>query len=292
MPTTTAIGADQLRIREDPVYRKIEKPVRHWGTAAPVGGVNLGAYYVSVSGGDVQPRHHHVFEQIRFIKSGSMTYGRNRVALAGDCVYFPESVPYGPVTYDDGEFLLIQWPGPSEGGAFFAVDDADAAAAQMRQTMGSFELDKGGMFRHRDGRLQDGYEAVAEYLLGRPLQYAPPRYVDQVLMRTAAFTATDLPGVDGVRIKHLGYFNEVGPNVKLLELEAGASLPAHRSVSQQVWSVLDGEIEYEGRAYAERSLIHVDPDAERGVVIAPAPAVVLTVHLGTPRGGPIPFIDL
>ncbi|CAN0456910.1 unnamed protein product, partial [Phaeothamnion confervicola] len=132
----------------------------------------------TVSTGDAQPRHHHVFEQIRYIKSGSMTYGHNRTAIAGDCVYFPETVPYGPVNYEEGEFLLIQWPGPSEGGLFFAVDEVDAAAAEMKKTMGSFELEKGGLFRHNDGRVQDGYEAVAEYLSGEPLRYAAPRYLD------------------------------------------------------------------------------------------------------------------
>lgn len=293
MPSTTVVAAEQLRIREDPVYRKIAKPVKHWGTKAPEGGVNLGAYYVSVSTGDTQPRHHHVFEQIRYIKSGSMTYGHNRTAQAGDCVYFPETVAYGPVTYDEGEFLLIQWPGPSEGGLFFAVDEVDAAAAEMKKAgMGSFELEKGGLFRHSDGRVQDGYEAVAEYLSGEPLRYAPPRYLDQVLMRTGAFAARPLPGADGVLVKHLGYFNEIGPNVKLLRFDAGATLPAGVARSQQVWSVLSGEIEYGGTSYGERSLVHVEPGSDRAAAVAPAPAEVLIVHLGSPRTGPVPFCEL
>lgn len=291
MPTTTAIHIEDQTTREDPVYRKIAEPVVHWSTTAPEKGLSLGTVYVNFTADDRQPRHRHVFEQIRFIMSGSMTYGHQRVAGPGDCVYFPESVHYGPVGYEPGEFFLMQWAGPSEHGLWISVDELDAAAAEMRGVLGQFDLSKGGMFRHNDGRMQDGYEAVAEYVSGRSITYPPVRYNDQVLMRSPAFPAAPLASAEGVSIKHLGHFNETGPNVKLLQFEPGSTLPGASARSQQVWAVLSGEVGYDGKTYPRRSLLHVDPGAVRGPLSAAVATEVLVVHLGTPASGPIPFSE-
>ena len=292
MPTATAIHIENQTRRDDPVYRKIVEPVVHWSTEAPEGGIGLGTVFVKFTGDDKQPRHRHVFEQIRYIMSGSMTYGHKRVAQAGDCVYFPETVPYGPVGYEPGEFFLMQWAGPSEHGLWYSVETLDAAGAEMKESLGEFDLSSGGLFRYKDGRVQDGYEAVAEYLSGGPLSYPPARYNDQVLMRTSSFPAVPIAPASGVSIKHLGYFNEVGPNVKELEFDAGGTLPAAPPArSQQVWAVVDGEVGYEGGTYPKRSLLHVEPGASRAELSSTGGAKVLVVALGTPASAAIPFTE-
>src|SRR5262245_37571678 len=41
------------------------------------------------------PRHRHNFDQVRFTIAGSVKYGPIQTQ-AGDCIYFPEGVAYGP----------------------------------------------------------------------------------------------------------------------------------------------------------------------------------------------------
>ena len=96
------------------------------------------------------------------------------------------------------------------------------------------------------------------------------------------YPAAAVTGAPGVTAKHLGYFNDVGPNIKILDFAEGAQLPSATAQSQQVWDVIDGEISYQGASYARRSLLYVSPHAERGPVTAkkhyqihrPAPSFV------------------
>ncbi len=264
----------------------------HWSPPFVDGDVKLGTVHVFGQPAAMQPRHRHTFEQIRFMISGSMEYGRNKVAEAGDCVYFPESVPYGPNAHDSGCMLILQWQGPSPRGKYFdLIKEGRPAAAELVAGGGEFDLSKGGVFRHPDGRVQDGYEAVAERLNGGPLAYAPPRLDRQIRLRAAQFPAVELDGCPGVRIKHLGFLNAAGPNIKIVELDAGASIPAAVARSQQVWDVIGGSITYEGAHYPSLSLLYTPFGGARGVVTADAPAEILAVHLQPPRRPLMPFSE-
>lgn len=287
MTTATAIPLREFWAF-DGGLRKYGKPTLHWSRPEVGGEIDCGVIHVTQCADDVQPRHRHTFEQIRYVVSGSMTYGRNRTARAGDCVYFPESVPYGPVSYEEGEIFLLQWRGPSEHGAFLDYVKFKNAANEMRE-FGEFDLSKGGVFRHAAGRVQDGYEAVAEYILGRPIHYSEPRFNSQIQMRGSAFPALEIDGVSGVLVKHLGCFGEVGPNIKLIEFQAGSILPAGRAQSQQTWDVIRGSVSYDGKSYSEQTVIDVAPGADRAQIRAETPTEMLVIQLGTSRGRPMPF---
>jgi quercetin dioxygenase-like cupin family protein len=240
-----------------------------------------------------QPRHRHAFEQLRYVISGTLSFGRNQTLHAGDCVYFPEAVPYGPASYEDGATMInLQWPGPSEHATYYdLIGEMRPAAAELLKGGGEFDLSKGGVFRHPDGRIQDGYEAVAEFLHRGPITYAQPRYDDQVVVHGSEFPAFDIDGAPGANIKHLGYFNEYGPNVKLLILEPGATLPRATAQCQQLWNVLTGEITYDGQPYSARALLHVSPGARRAAVHAVEPSEVLVTQFSALDGRRMPFSE-
>jgi hypothetical protein len=165
------------------------------------------------------------------------------------------------------------------------------AAKEIVKGGGHFDQDKGGVFRHPDGRVQEGYEAIAEFMNGAPLTYSPKRFADQVTVRTPNFPAVAIDGAPGVTIKHLGYFNDRGPNVKLLQFEAGAELPASIAQSQQVWDVVEGSIEYQGAEFPRRSLLYVSPGAERTPVRAVNDTQMLVVHLCPIGAASMPFSE-
>src|SRR5512145_1391506 len=64
----------------------------------------------------MNPRHKHAFDQIRYYVRGGEKYGRDTFG-PGDCVYFPESVPYGPQSTaegcDENVRIGMQFSGPA-----------------------------------------------------------------------------------------------------------------------------------------------------------------------------------
>lgn len=289
-PVARAVPLDEQEpIRAD--WRRILEPTRNWYYPGSATELHLGAAQVQMLNDALQPRHRHAMEQIRYVTVGSMSYGRNQTAEAGDLVYFPESVPYGPVQYSEGHMFVLQWPGPSVNGRFIAIHEMQLAAKEIVKGGGKFDQAKGGVFIHPDGRVQEGYEAIAEFMNGGPLTYSPPRFDNQVHVRSSLVEAMPVKGAAGVSIKHLGFFTERGPNVKLLQFEKGAELPMSTAQSQQVWDVTKGSITYDGAEHRSSSLLYVSPGAVRGTVRANTDTEILVVHL-TPIGADgIPFTE-
>jgi len=271
--------------------RKIAEPTRNWYYPGSATEVNLGAAQVQLREEALQPRHRHAMEQIRFITAGSMTFGHKQVAEAGDLVYFPESVFYGPSKYSEGHMFVLQWPGPSAKGQFIAIHELQQAAKEIVKGGGHFDDDMGGVFVHPDGRTLDGYEALAEYMNGQPTTYSPARFGNQVHVKSSGIDARAVSGVSGVTVKHLGFFTERGPNVKLLRFEAGAALPAAEAQSQQVWDVVEGSIHYDGEDHGRRSLLYVSPGAHRTEVRAVEDTTILVVHLCPRDAESMPFTE-
>jgi mannose-6-phosphate isomerase-like protein (cupin superfamily) len=272
-------------------FRATVEPIRIWARPAGPNEAALGFTHSQTRPGDVRPRHRHPFEQIRYVVAGAMTYSPKQTAKAGDCVYFPESVHYGPSDFpEDGEVFTLQWAGPSEHGMFVEYDRFAAATAELKKT-GKFDLSRGGSYIRPDGRLQDSYEAHVEFLTGKPLTYAPARYLHPTLMRSGNFPAVDVVGAPGVRIKHLGYFNEVGPNVKLLQLDAGATLPASVSRSRQVWYLISGSFSFDGETYPKQTVLDVPHGSDRGVVRAEEPTEIVITHIGHRDLPAIPYSE-
>jgi len=192
-------------------------------------------YHLLLADTDVSfksPRHRHNFEQIRYSLVEPTNIGKNRNLEIGDIGYFPEGTYYGPQNQEEvgktSLCMVIQFAGPS-GSGFMSQRQFTAAFDEM-QALGRFE---GGVFRRNqalpDGRMnQDAYEAIWEYVNGRPLEYAKPRYVDPVHVHENSYGWQPLADGSGVAAKHIGTFNERGVALDILRLEAGArhTLPA------------------------------------------------------------------
>src|SRR6201999_1056525 len=60
------------------------------------------------------PRHHHNFEQIRYVLEGEYSVATRRTIPAGHIGYFPESAYYGPQDINpELTMLILQFGGPS-----------------------------------------------------------------------------------------------------------------------------------------------------------------------------------
>src|SRR6266496_4454653 len=170
--------------------------------------------------GPGSPRHHHSFEQIRFVLSGEHEYGGKRFG-AGWLGYFPEGVYYGPqAQLTDSSGFVMQFPGPS-GFPFHSRLDTERGRILVRDAGGKFE---DGICVWPDGRKQDAHEALMEAIYGKDAAYPPPAFSEQVWMNANHFpwTPSDLPGVS---VKRLAYYHERGPAIQMIRLEPGASPP-------------------------------------------------------------------
>jgi len=231
------------------------------------------------------PRHKHDCESVRYIIRGKVKYG-HEVCGPGDCVYNPESVPYGPedASVDEERVQLgLQYSGPS-GIPYLHPADQKRARKELAK-IGKFEK---GIYIGPDGRKQDGAEAFREYLRGKELTYAPPRYNEHIVMRSENYTWKPLEGAPGVWVKHLGYFNETGPNIKLVKIDAGASTQAGVAPCQQVRYVFDGAVSYKGESYGSVSCMYFPAHVPYSGTASRTGATLFVIQLASPDGQHVP----
>jgi hypothetical protein len=234
----------------------------------------------------VTPRHKHTFDQVRYTLRGATKLGRE-IYGAGVCLYQPEGVPYGPEdasVSDERVAVGMQFSGPS-GIPHPHPKDLERARRELAQ-IGTF---KGGIFSWPDGRKQDGHEACMVHITGRELVFPAPRYSDIVAMHTENYSWQTLDGGTGVLVKHLGYFNEAGPNIKMIKLDAGGSTPAGLAPCQQVRFVIEGEITYEGEHYTAVSCMYFPAHVPYSSTSSSTGATLFVVQLASPDGDPPPF---
>lgn len=286
--TPVVMAIDEIPPMRSPT-RKVSEPYRYFQIDDSETEVQFAAIQQVISDEDTAHRHRHNFQQIRFMISGEMRLGKDIVARPGDCVYFPESVMYGPTHYSAGYMFLLQWRGPSPESFYLPYDDITAVIKEMRELGGQIDFDRGGVWRYPDGRLKDVVEAASSHHLGKPLEYAEPRYGDVLCLRSAAYEARPATNGVNVGVKHLAYLNETGPNIKVLDFGENASLGGAISHSQQIWMIFEGELDYEGKKYPSRSLLYFPPGAERQLVGSAAGAKVLVIQLAKRLLPPIPF---
>jgi hypothetical protein len=208
-------------------------------------------------------------------------------------VYVPEGVYYGPTRTAEkcaqNVRISLHFPGPS-GFPTPVWSEVMQAQKEMREKkVGQFEK---GLFIWPDGKKQDGFEAVQEYLVGHKLKYPQPRYQNYVIMRHANYAWVPLEGTAGVSVKHLGYFNESGPNIKLVRMESGAETPGGQVGFQQVRLVLEGEVKYDGENYRPVSCMFFPAGAPYSPVTAVSDTTLLVTQLGRPENPPLPFCVL
>ncbi len=235
------------------------------------------------------PRHRHLDEAVRYYFRGAEAYGKD-VMGEGDCVYVPEGVFYGPTRTAEGHAenvrISLHYPGPS-GYRTPVWPEVMKAQQEMRdKEVGKFEK---GLFVWSNGRRQDGFEAVQEYISGAKLKYPKSRYQNYIIMRQANFPWVPLDGASGVHVKHLGYFNEVGPNIKLVKMDPGTETPAGKANCLQVRHVIDGEVTYEGERYNTVSCMLFPANVPYSSTSTSTGATIHVVQLGTPGQSPLPF---
>jgi len=189
----------------------------------------------------ISPRHRHTFEQVRYFIDGDMRFGDDTYD-AGDCVYFPEGIEYGPqlgVPGSESLHVTLQWGGPA--GIYYPSRSEQYAARQALSAKGTFA---DGMYTRADGSVVDGFEALVEERTGKPCVYPAPRYERPIRMRTRAFAWLPVDDAPGVAIRRLVCFNEVGPEITMLRFATHARLPEGRAVGDEVRILLSGALRY------------------------------------------------
>ena len=113
------------------------------------------SYSESTNSGLSTPRHHHDFEQIRFLLEGDMEDAGKHYG-AGWLGYFPVGVFYGPqARHGFGRGIVLQFTGPS-GVRFPTREEVRRAQRELREAGCKFE---DGVCMWPDGKKQDGAEA-------------------------------------------------------------------------------------------------------------------------------------
>lgn len=170
------------------------------------------------------PRHRHNFDQVRLCLEGAMNIAPGKNLRPGMVGYFPEGTYYGPQQDTTGSIVLLLQIGGASGYGFMSYQQLNSGYEKMCD-LGQFDA---GVFTYArsDGRAvrADGYEAIWEYVNGRPIDYPPPRFEEPVVMNAGNFTWLSAP--DRFEIKRLGTFGERGIEICLLRAPRGARIPA------------------------------------------------------------------
>jgi hypothetical protein len=255
------------------------------GVAARIGTLRgHGEYYL--------PRHRHTFVNLRYLIEGETGYGKE-IYNAGDLIYAPESTHYGPQQpaetargprYQDAERhgfkqLDMQFMGTS-GLPYFRPEELQRAQAELSER-GEF---KEGVYRS-NGHNRDSYEALHEFITGSRPEYPAPRQLSYTVVRSAnvPWKPTQWRGVE---TKHLGYFTEAGPYVRLVRMAAGTATKAGQAPFQQARFIMSGSIEYSNEEYPALSFAYYPPGERYSAMRASSDATLLVVQWATLNGEP------
>jgi hypothetical protein len=115
-------------------------------------------------------------------------------------------------------FVDIQF----EGRRAFRIPHPDDVVRSQRQLAETGTFDE-GIYTFASGRKRDAYEAILENLTGKPggIPAEPARQLRGHANGAYPWVKTRN---DGIVQRHLGYFFECGPNLKMLSLKSGSSL--------------------------------------------------------------------
>ena len=236
--------------------------------SARIGSLYAEPYYHS-------PRHRHTFQQVRYVLSGKMKYG-NEVYEPGDCLYIPEGAYYGPVKpVESGEqlhFADIQFEGPS-GIPYPEPEEVVDAQRKLAKT-GTFE---DGVYTFPNGRKRDAYEAILEQLTGQKIEYPRPRMNSYIVIRSTGIPWLRHADIPDVEAKHLAYFFESGPNIKMARLKEGAALPAAAPVGHRAVFLLEGDLSFGGDSFDPLSYFILPSGEEYAPLEAMTDATILMI---------------
>lgn len=215
---------------------KVDKQILLSGDPASPGNFKFGLFGQHAD--FYSPRHRHNFCQFRVQISGVCDYAANGKMTPGTIAFMPEGVYYGPQGPDVGESYTatVQFGGPS-GQGYVTLEQKNVAKAELDK-IGVFEK---GVFRRNPDvpgkRNMDGFEAVWEQAMGRPLIYPDAQYGMPVLMHPENFEWLPVAGADGLEIKTLGSFTDCQIPCATWRLQPGASFTAE---GRGIYMVLSG----------------------------------------------------
>jgi hypothetical protein len=182
----------------------------------------------------------------------------------------------------------MQFQGPAHR-PFFQRTEVQKGDIELLEAGGKFEK---GLFIWPDGRKQDSAEAIREYLGKAKIVYPKARYDDFVVMHSNEYTWQPVDGVTGILVKHLGYFNEIGPNIKLVKMDAKSTTPAGKTSCQQVRFVVEGEITFRGEPYPAISCMYFPAHVPYPETTSATGATLLIVQLASADGHPPPWCQI
>jgi hypothetical protein len=233
------------------------------------------------------PRHSHPHSQVRYIVSGTINYGRDTYS-AGDIIIVPDSVKYGPMRPGPGAppvFLQTAFTGPS-GVPILHPDIIQEAYAEMSHS-GTFEK---GIYRPNDGRPRDAYLAAQEHVAGGPIETSPAQLNDIIVVHSGLLPWVD--HTDGISVKHVAYILGTGPNVKVVRLEAGATLPAGVSRSHQARYLIEGAVDWQEKHYDAISVMFYPSGREYPATRALTQSTLVVKQWANAGDPVVPFADL
>jgi hypothetical protein len=228
------------------------------------------------------PRHRHTFDQIRFIMSGEYEIA-DKVIPGGLVGYFPESVHYGPqVISSEVTILDVQFGGASGLGYLTPKQLAAGRESLLAEGKGTLE---NGLYVTVDANgkqhNQDAFEAVQQHIVGHRVDYAQPRYLDQVWMNPDSFEWVKDEHQPGVARKMLGEFTERDVRIGFFSLEEGAELTFGTERASEIAFINKGAISYDGKIHPRLTAFGTEAADNPEVLLATEPTELLYMKLPT-----------
>jgi hypothetical protein len=211
------------------------------------------------------PRHHHTFDQIRYLMVGDAQYG-DLVIPENTIIYLPESAFYGPLISHEGEGprtgVEIQFGGAGGNGYPSMAQrrkGVDALALKSGKVEGGMYVtyDENGV-RHN----QDAFEALWEAIYDQKAHYNKPRYDGQIYMNPENFNWIKDPDHSGVAHKTLGVFTERELRIGFIQLDKGASFSFGEQPAPEALFVTQGAIGFNGTVHPRLSAFGTTAEEE------------------------------
>lgn len=220
--------------------------------------------FLANEGGFTTPRHHHVFQQIRWAEFGALNYAPGKNLEVGDVAYFPRSTWYGPQMKDSGISIALQFGYNNEcqyGG------DRKRDRAEATERLKSKGVSEEGIFTDIDPttgekRRRDSVQAIDEEQFeattGQKFEFPAEGYDEPIVMHPSAFDYFEV--APGVEVKRLGsFFDHAGPNadvrISMIRLSNHGRYELEVGRAQIAWTKDSGLI-VDGDSYPELTFVY------------------------------------
>jgi hypothetical protein len=262
---------------EQPTIRGIKVSIKHIFEDDAPDGLNfrmVRSDFLNSEAAYTTPRHHHVFQQIRWAEVGTLNYAPGQDLQEGDVAYFPRAAYYGPQQKDSGISVAVQFGLNGECQYAGARNKKERAAASERlKSRGTSEE---GVYTDVDPdtgstRVRDSVQAIDEEqfeaVTGKKFTFPPAGYESAILMHASAFEYYEES--DGVEIKRLGNFYDHGaPNgdvrLSMIRLSNNADFTFGDDRAQIAWTKTPG-LKIDGTVHPELTFLYI-PRGEAATV--------------------------